>query len=95
MPSIDINVQDIFTQLLSINSDTKTIKSVVGLYSKCFSVWRADHSWKCLAIIGKRTERRKIPKAKGKNEIYEDETDVPTLEWYKRTYKTNYKQLQS
>lgn len=47
MPSININVQDIFTPLLSINADIETIKTVCwALYQMSFSL-RTDISQKC------------------------------------------------
>lgn len=56
MPSININVQDIFTPLLSIRADIETIKLSVGLYLKCFFLREQTILGNVLAISGSRTE---------------------------------------
>lgn len=69
MPSININVQDIFTPLLSINADIKTIKLSVGLYIECFSLWEQIILVNVLAISGNGTARLKTLKERRKNAL--------------------------
>lgn len=62
MPSININVQDIFTPLLSISADIETIKLSVGLHIKFFFLREQTILGNVLAISGNRTKRLKTLK---------------------------------
>lgn len=87
MPSININVQDIFTPLLSISADIETIKLSVGLYYQMLVPLRTDHSWKCFSNQWKqdretenpqrRQDRNKRMKMRQKCPLWSG-TNVPT-----------------
>ncbi len=67
MPSININVQDIFTPLLSISADIETIKLSVGLYIKFFFLREQTILGNVLAISGNRTKTENPQRRQDRN----------------------------